>query len=111
MKRGGLLLIALLLALLGAGYRYDSSIYPIRHRRYGIASFPRTASVVRLPGGGAIHARREHDHAPPRRDALVRAFDRLGRGPGRASRARLRGVKPPDPGPRMELNGTLEIRR
>jgi polysaccharide deacetylase family protein (PEP-CTERM system associated) len=32
-----------------AGYRYDSSIYPIAHRRYGIRSFPR--GPVRLSFG------------------------------------------------------------
>jgi len=34
-----------------AGYRYDSSIYPIVHRRYGIASFPRTPVRLRLETG------------------------------------------------------------
>lgn len=32
-----------------AGYRYDSSIYPIAHRRYGIRDFPR--GPVRLASG------------------------------------------------------------
>ncbi len=31
-----------------AGYRYDSSIYPITHRRYGIPSFPRGPSRLVL---------------------------------------------------------------
>lgn len=34
-----------------AGYRYDSSIYPIVHRRYGIADFPRSPARVSLPTG------------------------------------------------------------
>lgn len=38
-----------------AGYRYDSSIYPIRHRRYGIAGFPRVPSKVRLASGRSIY--------------------------------------------------------
>lgn len=29
-----------------AGYRYDSSIFPIRHRRYGISTFPRVPTRV-----------------------------------------------------------------
>jgi polysaccharide deacetylase family protein (PEP-CTERM system associated) len=31
-----------------AGYRYDSSIYPIAHRRYGIRTFPRQATRLRV---------------------------------------------------------------
>jgi polysaccharide deacetylase family protein (PEP-CTERM system associated) len=33
-----------------AGYRYDSSIYPIAHRRYGIRTFPRHPARVCLGG-------------------------------------------------------------
>ncbi|AKU95489.1 Polysaccharide deacetylase [Labilithrix luteola] len=34
-----------------AGYRYDSSIYPIAHRRYGIRSFSRRPSRLQLASG------------------------------------------------------------
>jgi polysaccharide deacetylase family protein (PEP-CTERM system associated) len=37
--------------LIEEGYRYDASIYPIRHDRYGIASWPRHVSGVDRPGG------------------------------------------------------------
>lgn len=40
--------------VLAAGYRYDSSIYPVRHRRYGIADFPRGPARVALPSGASI---------------------------------------------------------
>jgi polysaccharide deacetylase family protein (PEP-CTERM system associated) len=36
------------------GFTYDSSIFPIRHRRYGIASWPAGPHLVRLGDGGAI---------------------------------------------------------
>ncbi len=38
-----------------AGYRYDSSIYPIRHRRYGIAGFPRGPCKMKLSSGRSLH--------------------------------------------------------
>jgi polysaccharide deacetylase family protein (PEP-CTERM system associated) len=34
-----------------AGYLYDSSIYPVRHDRYGIPEAPLTPFVVRTPAG------------------------------------------------------------
>jgi polysaccharide deacetylase family protein (PEP-CTERM system associated) len=37
--------------LVAEGYRYDSSIYPIRHDRYGIPSWSRHIELVRRPGG------------------------------------------------------------
>lgn len=37
-----------------AGFRYDSSIYPIAHSRYGIASWPSEPAVVDLPTGRSI---------------------------------------------------------
>jgi len=37
--------------LVEEGYRYDSSIYPVRHDRYGIPDAPRTPFVVRTPEG------------------------------------------------------------
>ncbi len=37
-----------------AGFEYDSSIYPIRHPRYGIPDFPRSPLVIRLPNGKEI---------------------------------------------------------
>lgn len=37
--------------LLEEGYRYDSSIFPIRHDRYGIPSSPRHPYVVHRPAG------------------------------------------------------------
>ena len=37
--------------LLEAGFSYDSSIFPIRHDRYGIPDAPRTPFVVRANGG------------------------------------------------------------
>jgi len=37
-----------------AGFEYDSSIFPIRHHRYGIPGFRRSPVVLRLSGGGRI---------------------------------------------------------
>jgi len=37
--------------LVAEGYRYDSSIYPIRHDRYGIPSWSRHIQHVQRPGG------------------------------------------------------------
>lgn len=37
--------------LVSEGYRYDSSIYPIRHDRYGIPSWPRHIHRVKRPEG------------------------------------------------------------
>ncbi len=36
------------------GFRYDSSIFPIRHHRYGIPSFERQPVRLALPGGASI---------------------------------------------------------
>jgi polysaccharide deacetylase family protein (PEP-CTERM system associated) len=36
------------------GFRYDSSIFPIRHHRYGIPGFERRPLVLRLPNGLSI---------------------------------------------------------
>jgi polysaccharide deacetylase family protein (PEP-CTERM system associated) len=36
------------------GFRYDSSIFPIRHDRYGIPSAPRVPHRIALPGGREI---------------------------------------------------------
>lgn len=36
--------------LAALGFRYDSSIFPIRHDRYGIADFPRAPAVYRTDG-------------------------------------------------------------
>ena len=36
------------------GFVYDSSIFPIRHPRYGIADWPSTPRRVALPGGAEI---------------------------------------------------------
>ncbi|MGH7703732.1 MAG: DUF3473 domain-containing protein, partial [Gemmatimonadales bacterium] len=33
------------------GFRYDSSIFPIHHRRYGIADFPPQVASLVLPSG------------------------------------------------------------
>lgn len=38
-------------ALVEAGFEYDSSIFPIRHARYGIPDWPTAPVQVRLPGG------------------------------------------------------------
>ncbi len=38
--------------LVDEGYTYDSSIYPIRHDRYGIPSWPRHIHRVERPAGG-----------------------------------------------------------
>jgi polysaccharide deacetylase family protein (PEP-CTERM system associated) len=40
--------------LASIGLTYDSSIFPIRHGRYGIADWPVTVSRVPLRGGGSI---------------------------------------------------------
>jgi polysaccharide deacetylase family protein (PEP-CTERM system associated) len=37
-----------------AGFTYDSSIFPIRHDRYGIASAPRFPFRIELPNGASI---------------------------------------------------------
>lgn len=37
------------------GFRYDSSIFPIRHDRYGIPDFPRRPVPVRGTNGTALH--------------------------------------------------------
>ena len=37
-----------------AGFRYDSSIFPVRHDRYGIPDAPRFPHRVRTAGGGEI---------------------------------------------------------
>lgn len=37
-----------------AGYRYDSSIFPVRHDRYGIPDAPRFAHLAKGPAGGEI---------------------------------------------------------
>jgi polysaccharide deacetylase family protein (PEP-CTERM system associated) len=42
--------------LIEEGYRYDSSIFPIRHDRYGIPLSPRHAYVLRRPRGELIEA-------------------------------------------------------
>src|SRR5690606_15065174 len=36
------------------GFRYDSSIFPIRHDLYGIPDAPVAPGVIRAPGGGSI---------------------------------------------------------
>jgi len=36
------------------GFEYDSSIFPIRHHRYGIPDFPRLPQTLRLPEGGEL---------------------------------------------------------
>jgi polysaccharide deacetylase family protein (PEP-CTERM system associated) len=40
--------------LIEEGYRYDSSIFPIRHDRYGIPSSPRHPYVIRRPSGALL---------------------------------------------------------
>lgn len=40
--------------LVSEGYRYDSSIYPIRHDRYGIPSWPRHIHRVYRPAGSIM---------------------------------------------------------
>jgi polysaccharide deacetylase family protein (PEP-CTERM system associated) len=42
--------------LLGEGHRYDASIFPIRHDRYGIPSSPRHPHVVRRENGSLVEA-------------------------------------------------------
>jgi polysaccharide deacetylase family protein (PEP-CTERM system associated) len=37
-----------------AGYRYDSSVFPVARRRYGIPDWPPEPLTVALPGGGEI---------------------------------------------------------
>lgn len=41
-------------ALAEAGYRYDSSVFPVRHDRYGWPAFPRTAVTIATPAGPII---------------------------------------------------------
>ena len=36
------------------GFRFDSSIFPVRHHRYGIPDFPREPVRLALPSGNAI---------------------------------------------------------
>ena len=40
--------------LVSEGYQFDSSIYPIRHDRYGIPSWQRHIHVVSRPGGSLV---------------------------------------------------------
>jgi polysaccharide deacetylase family protein (PEP-CTERM system associated) len=40
--------------LRAAGYAYDSSVFPIRHDRYGWPSFPRTPVRIVWPDGGVL---------------------------------------------------------
>jgi polysaccharide deacetylase family protein (PEP-CTERM system associated) len=40
--------------LVDEGFRYDSSIFPIRHHRYGIPDFARRPVRLQLAGGGSI---------------------------------------------------------
>lgn len=40
--------------LASLGFGYDSSVYPIRHGRYGIADWPQTPVTARLPDGSSI---------------------------------------------------------
>jgi len=40
--------------LIEEGYRYDASIFPIRHDRYGIADAPRHAHVIQRPAGSIV---------------------------------------------------------
>jgi polysaccharide deacetylase family protein (PEP-CTERM system associated) len=42
--------------LISEGYRYDSSIFPIRHDRYGIPLSPRHAYRLQRPGGSIVEA-------------------------------------------------------
>lgn len=37
-----------------AGYVYDSSIFPVRHDRYGVPEAPTVAHLARGPGGGTV---------------------------------------------------------
>jgi len=41
--------------LMEEGFRYDSSIFPIRHDRYGIPDFPRFPRPVRGSNGSSLH--------------------------------------------------------
>ncbi len=41
--------------LVEEGFRYDSSIFPIRHHRYGIPGFARRPVRIELGGGQSIH--------------------------------------------------------
>jgi len=40
--------------LIELGFRYDSSIFPVRHDRYGIPGFSRSAGFIERAGKGAI---------------------------------------------------------
>ncbi|HVP31975.1 MAG TPA: XrtA system polysaccharide deacetylase [Myxococcota bacterium] len=40
--------------LVEEGFRFDSSIFPVRHHRYGIPGFERAPVRLDLPGGGSI---------------------------------------------------------
>ena len=40
--------------LLEAGFEYDSSVFPVRHDRYGIPDAPTLPTAVTTPGGGTI---------------------------------------------------------
>jgi polysaccharide deacetylase family protein (PEP-CTERM system associated) len=42
--------------LIDEGYQYDSSIFPIRHDRYGIPDSPRHAYTLTRPGGTLLEA-------------------------------------------------------
>jgi len=40
--------------LVNVGFRYDSSIFPVRMRRYGISGLPRTPYRIATPGGNSL---------------------------------------------------------
>jgi polysaccharide deacetylase family protein (PEP-CTERM system associated) len=42
--------------LIEEGHRYDASVFPIRHDRYGIPGAPRHPYVVTRPGGSIVEA-------------------------------------------------------
>jgi polysaccharide deacetylase family protein (PEP-CTERM system associated) len=42
--------------LIDEGYRYDSSIFPVRHDRYGIPTSPRHPYMISRPGGTLLEA-------------------------------------------------------
>ena len=50
--------------LLEEGFRYDSSIFPIRHDRYGIPDFPRFPRPVAGADGAAAPRVPDLDRAP-----------------------------------------------
>ncbi len=87
--------------LIEEGYQYDSSIFPIRHDRYGIPTSPRHAYTVTRPGGSLVEAPASTTRVWPDQPANRRRrifphssvrLDEVGYAPGERVRAQTRDL-------------------